>query len=155
MPVQRREKCGFFSCCRDEEIEMVLGRRVEVRNVMPDGLGGHLGEIQCVLPRRHFTVSQRQTTQEETGTRPLLLLSGKEVATWLVVGACALFWRVELGAVARSRVVGVTRFLVQKPGCNRPHKNLFNSTPSRRLELGSGAIEPGRGPLRFLVNGLP
>jgi len=89
---------------------MVLGQHVEVRNVMPGGLGGHLGEIQCELRRRDFLVSQRQTPQEETGTRPLLLLSGKGVATWLVVGACALFWRVELGAVARSCVGGVTRF---------------------------------------------
>ena len=110
MPVQRHEKYGFFSCCRDGELEMVLGRHVEVRNVMPGGLGGHLGKVHCELRRRDFLVSQRQTPQEETGTRLLLLLSGKGVATWLVVGAYALFWRVELGAVARSGVGGVTRF---------------------------------------------
>ena len=134
---------------------MALGRRVEVRNVMPDGLGGHLGDIQCEHRRRDFLVSQRQAPQEETGTRPLLLLSGKGVATWLVVGAYALFWRVELGAVAWLGVCCVTRFFAFKACCNRPHKNLFNSTPSRRVDLGSGAIDSGRDARELIVKKLP
>ena len=139
MPVQRHEKCGISNCCRDGELEMTLDRHAEVRNVMPGGLGGHLGKVHCELRRRDFLVSQRQTPQEETGTRPVLLLSGKGVATWLVVGACALYWRVELGAVAWLGVGGVLVF-ASKKRLGADLTKIF-STPRHRDGLCSGVVQ--------------
>jgi hypothetical protein len=125
---------------------MVVGRHVEVRNVMPGGLVGHLGKIQCRRRQRLSSCANDRHLRKRLEPALCCCCPVRESPLGLLLGPMHFFgvwswvqWRGRVSAVSLV-------FSPLKPVATDLKKTFSTppSTPSRRIELGSGAIEPGR-----------